>query len=56
MRAGVESDPDLVSRTISFCEVCGEYTPHEWREGDGVVAKICVRCFERALLDLLERD
>jgi hypothetical protein len=57
MRTSVqEPEPVPAARTISFCAVCRGYTPHEWREGDGIVAKICVSCFERSLLDLLDRD
>lgn len=57
MRVSVqEPAPVPAGRTISFCKVCGGYTPHEWREGDGIVAKLCVTCFERDLLELLDRD
>ncbi|MBZ5586264.1 MAG: hypothetical protein LAQ30_29580 [Acidobacteriia bacterium] len=43
-------------RTLSFCAACGEHTPHELVQGDGVIAKVCVRCAERALTNLLGRD
>jgi hypothetical protein len=43
-------------RTLSFCVACGEYTPHEWVEGGGVVAKVCVRCVNRELTNLLSQD
>jgi hypothetical protein len=54
------ANPDLetaaAGRTISFCRICGKHTPHEWREGDGVVAKICISCVERDALYALDRD
>jgi hypothetical protein len=57
MCGGHNREPMLgAPRTLSLCTVCGEYTPHEWVEGDGVVAKICVRCIERELTNLLGRD
>jgi hypothetical protein len=43
-------------RTLSYCRACGEHTPHEWVEGDGVVAKVCTRCVERDLTALLRQD
>ena len=43
-------------RTLSFCKTCGEYTPHEWVGGDGVVAKVCVGCVDRDLTNLLGQD
>ncbi len=33
-----------------FCEVCKSTTPHQVRENDGVVAKICVACLLRGYL------
>jgi hypothetical protein len=39
-------------RTLSFCTACGEHTPHEWVEGDGVVAKICINPTPKALNSL----
>jgi hypothetical protein len=57
MRGGQHGELLLgAPRTLSFCKVCGEHTSHEWVEGDGVVAKICVRCIERELTNLLGRD
>ena len=56
MRGGLQESTLAAPRTLSFCAVCGEYTPHELLEGDGVIAKICVRCVERELTDLLNRD
>ncbi|MBZ5723797.1 MAG: hypothetical protein LAP87_02265 [Acidobacteriia bacterium] len=45
-----------VPRTMSFCKVCGMQTPHEWREGGGIVVKICLACTGRDDLYALERD
>jgi hypothetical protein len=57
MRGGQRGEPMLgAPRTLSFCTACGEYTPHEWVKGDGVVAKICVRCIELELTNLLGKD
>lgn len=57
MRVGQHVEPMLDGpRTLSFCTACGEHTPHEWVEGHGVVAKICVRCVERELTRLLNQD
>jgi hypothetical protein len=57
MRGGQHVEPMLAGpRTLSFCTACGEHTPHEWVEGHGVVAKICVRCVERELTRLLNQD
>ena len=57
MRAAPPVEPMLAPpRMLSFCAACGEHTPHELLEGDGVVAKICVRCAERELTNLLNRD
>jgi hypothetical protein len=53
---GQEPEPMPPPRTMSFCKTCGKHTPHEWREGDRVVAKICVDCVERADLYALEGD
>ncbi len=43
-------------RTLCYCVSCGEHTPHELLEGEGIVAKVCVRCAERQLTDMLARD
>ena len=53
---GQEPEPMPPPRTMSFCKTCGKHTPHEWREGDRVVAKICVACVERDDLYALEGD
>ncbi len=51
-----EREKVSAGRTISFCRTCGKHTRHEWREGDGVVAKICMDCAERDALYALDRD
>jgi hypothetical protein len=57
MRYGQHGEPAKgAPRTLSFCAACGEHTPHEWVEGGGVVAKICVWCVERDLTNLLNQD
>jgi hypothetical protein len=56
MLAGQQGEMPGAPRTLSFCTACAEYTPHEWVEGDGVVAKVCIRCVERDLTHLLNRD
>ena len=43
-------------KTIRFCKVCEKETPHQLREGSGLVAKICIPCMERALHYELDRD
>lgn len=56
MCGGHNREPMLgAPRTLSLCTVCGEYTPHEWVEGDGVVAKICINPTPKAL-NSLSRD
>ncbi len=56
MRAAPPLESVPAPRTLAYCAACGEYTPHELMEGDGVVAKLCVRCLEHEITDLLERD
>jgi hypothetical protein len=57
MRGGQNGETMLAGpRTLPFCAVCGEYTPHEWIGGDGVVAKVCVPCVEHDLTNLLNQD
>ena len=56
MPAGQQGEMPGAPRILSFCTACGEYTPHEWVEGDGVVAKVCIRCVDRDLTNLLNRD
>ncbi len=56
MRAALPLESVPAPRTVAYCAACGEYTPHELMEGDGVVAKICVRCMEHEITDLLGRD
>jgi hypothetical protein len=43
-------------RTIRYCRNCQKHTPHEIREGAGVLAAICVPCIERALSYELDRE
>ena len=57
MRVGLQQpEPMPVPRTILFCKACGKHTSHEWLEGDGIVAKICLACIGRDVLYVLERD
>jgi hypothetical protein len=46
----------LKPRTLEYCPVCRKQTPHEIREGDGVLAAICLFCVERALSYEMDRD
>ena len=43
-------------KTLRYCKLCAKETPHEIREGAGVVATFCVRCVQRALSYELDRD
>lgn len=43
-------------KTIRYCRVCQKDTPHEIREGAGVVATFCVPCVQRTLSYELDRD
>jgi hypothetical protein len=47
----VKHDVAAEYRQISkYCERCSHTTPHQVRENDGVVAKICVVCLLRGYL------
>jgi len=46
----------LRPRTLEYCPVCRKQTPHEIREGDGVLAAICICCLERAFAYEMDRD
>jgi len=52
----VASLPQLRPRTLGYCPVCRMQTPHEIREGDGVLAAICLCCLERAFTYEMDRD
>ncbi len=43
-------------KILSFCRACEKQTCHELREGDGVIAKVCLSCLERALTRSLDGD
>jgi hypothetical protein len=43
-------------KTVRFCKVCHQHTPHEIRPGGGLTATICVPCLERALTYELDRE
>ncbi len=43
-------------KTIRFCKVCARETPHEIRQGAGLIATFCVDCIARALSYELDRD
>ncbi len=49
-------DTTAVPRIVSFCHACAKETCHELREGDGVIAKVCLSCLERELAYLLDLD
>ena len=36
-----------------YCECCRATTPHQLRENDGLIAKICIVCLQRG--DLSEK-
>ena len=46
----------LTPKTLQYCPVCGKQTPHEIREGDGVLATICISCMERDFSYEMDRD
>jgi hypothetical protein len=46
----------LTPKTLHYCSACGKETPHEIREGSGVLATICLPCLERALTYELDRE
>jgi hypothetical protein len=43
-------------KTIRYCPLCGKQTTHEFKEGGGLVATICIPCVERALSYELDRE
>lgn len=43
-------------KTLRLCRTCAKETPHQLRQGSGVVVSLCVPCLERALSYELERD
>jgi len=43
-------------KTLRFCRTCSKETPHQIRQGTGVVVTLCVPCLERALTYELNRD
>ena len=43
-------------KTLRYCRSCGKETPHQLRQGTGVVVTLCVPCLERALTYELDRD
>ncbi len=43
-------------KTMRFCRTCHKETPHQLRQGTGVVVSLCVPCLERALSYELDRD
>ena len=43
-------------KTLRHCRACGKETPHQIRQGAGVVVTLCVPCLERALTYELDRD
>ncbi len=38
-----------------YCDRCRAVTPHQLREGEGLVAKICVVCLLRGYLSRIPR-
>lgn len=43
-------------KTLRYCQTCRKETPHQLRQGAGMVVTICVPCLERALSYELDRD
>ena len=43
-------------KTLRYCRSCEKETPHQLRQGSGVVVMLCVPCLERALSYELDRD
>jgi hypothetical protein len=43
-------------KALRYCQACHQETPHQLRQGAGVVATICVLCLQRALNYELDRD
>ena len=43
-------------KILRHCRACGKETPHQIRQGAGVVVTLCVPCLERALTYELDRD
>ncbi|GEM_PF-3595987 len=43
-------------KTLRYCRTCQKETPHQLRQGSGVVITLCVPCLERALSYELDRD
>ena len=43
-------------KTMRFCRICSKETPHQIRQGAGVVVTLCIPCLERALTYELDRD
>jgi len=43
-------------KTLRFCQTCHRETPHQLRQGAGVIVKLCVPCLERALSYEQDRD
>jgi hypothetical protein len=46
----------LRPKTLEYRPVCPKQTPHEIREGNGVLAAICLCCLERAFTYEMDRD
>lgn len=43
-------------KTLRYCRTCHKETPHQLREGAGVMVTLCVPCLERALSYEQDRD
>ena len=58
MSAPVRSTETTTSwpKTMRYCRTCSKETPHQIRQGTGVVVTLCVPCLERALIYELDRD
>jgi hypothetical protein len=46
----------LIPKTLRHCPLCQKETPHEIREGSGMIVTVCVSCLERALSYELDRE
>lgn len=53
---GHSSVSEPLPKTLRFCKVCQQHTPHEIRSGAGVIAVICAPCLERVLNYDLDKE
>ena len=53
---GITETSTAWPKTLRLCRTCGKETPHQLRQGSGVIVTLCVPCLERALSYELDRD